>query len=867
MMDKKTVRHHSLDSYRAILMELPDIVYQIDPDGYFRFLNNAVSSLGYRPEELIGKHFSKIVHPADVRSFSRFYVLPNYKGRITGPEKSPKLIDERRSGLRKTKNLVVRLLPKNSNKELRFGEVMALGQVSSVGQYKKAKKEFLGTLGVIRDITDQVRMDRQLHYQADMIRFVSDAIISTDLNLKIRTWNDAAQTIYGWQAYEVMDKSLFNIIGLRGPVFNKKKFLKKINQCGRWQGETLQKRKDGSPLCILSSFSIIKDQLNQPAGIVVVNHDITTLKRAEQNRHEIELRFRKFFMNASEYCYILSPEGKIIDLNRSALKTLGYRKKEVLGRHIKELFASKWQKKVSALLQQKDPKLRNEQSLIVTKSGEVRDVLFNIDAIKEKDGHVVHFIATQHDITGLNLLLNRLHQYQEVMAKTFLSLDDAVLILDCKKIPRILECNPATIRIFGYAKDEMLGRAVDFLYINRTAFRKFQKTLHSAVKKKGYLSSFEFEMKKKNGEVFPAEHSVYPLKDHKNKMIGWISVIKDITHFKNVEKDIRESEEKYRRLVENINDVLFSLNKDGIITYISPVITKIAGFSPDEIMGRHFLKFIAPEDCSRIDSRFKEVLRGKIKPTEYRIRIKSGGYRWVRSSSQPVHKDKKLIGIQGILTDITNEREAQYALTKSLKEKEILLREIHHRVKNNMQIMSSLLGLQTRFLKNKELANKFIEAQNRIKVMAFVHENLYKSQNRAQIDFNIYVSSLVKNLFKTYGVKPGMIKFENKIKDIFLNIETAIPCGLIINELISNALKYAFPDNRRGTIRIIMRRVKGLFNLAVEDNGIGFAEKFDFNKTQTLGLQLVRILTEQLNGSVTLYRKPRTKFLIKFKGS
>ena len=858
-----------IDGYLKILMELPDIVYRIDPDGYFRFLNESISVLGYKPEELIGKHFSTIVHPDDVKSFSRIYVLPKYRGRVTGPAGAPKLFDERRTGARKTRDLIIRLLPKKSSLEPRIGKVIALGEVNSVGHYgdRKDKREFLGTLGIIRDITDQVRLHQQLHYQADMIRFVSDAIISTDLDFRVRTWNRAAEKIYGWHAYEVMDRPLFKIIGLSGPIFSNKRFLKKLKQDGSWQGETVQRRKDRSLIYMFSSFSLIKDNLDRPTGVVMVNHDITALKKAEQIRQESELQFQKFFKNAPEYCYIVSLEGKISDVNRAALKALGYKKKEIVGRFLKNFYSPEFRNIFESALKKKNPRLRNKRVEVITKSGAARTVLLNIDSIKDRAGKSIHLIVTQYDITGLNLLRDKLYQSQEVMAKTFMSLDDAVFILDSSIPPIILDCNPAAVRIFGYTKRQIVGRSVEILHIDKTALKKFQAVLYPAVKKQGFLSSFEFQMRRKGGEIFPSVHSVYPLKDNRNKMVGWISVVKDITQYKHIENTLRESEEKYRSLVENINDVLYSVDVNGIITYMSPVLKEITGYEPEEVIGQNFMKYVGPQDRPRILKGFKEVLAGKPGSTEYRIMTRSGGYRWVRLSSQPVYKDKKLIGLQGILTDITEERETKEALTASLKEKEVLLREIHHRVKNNMQIMSSLLSLQTRFLKDPELSRKFIEAQNRIRAMAFIHESLYKSQNPAQVDFYMYVTNLVKNLFKTYGVKQELIKFVIKIKDIFFDIDTAIPCGLIINELVSNALKYSFPSNKKGMIRVVMSREKGMFSLIVEDNGIGFPDGFDIQKVETLGLQLVRILVEQLNGTLNLHQRKHTRFLIKFKAS
>jgi two-component system, sensor histidine kinase PdtaS len=205
-------------------------------------------------------------------------------------------------------------------------------------------------------------------------------------------------------------------------------------------------------------------------------------------------------------------------------------------------------------------------------------------------------------------------------------------------------------------------------------------------------------------------------------------------------------------------------------------------------------------------------------------------------------------------------------LKNSLKEKELLLKEIHHRVKNNMQIISSLLNLQSKYIKDKDDLEIFKESQNRVKSMAKIHEKLYQSESLAKINFADYVKSVEMDLFRSYGADPNRIKLETNFDDVQLNINTAIPCGLIINELITNSLKYAFPDARKGKINInLLKDEDDNFNLTLSDDGIGFPESLDFRNTETLGLQLVNMLVRQLNGSIKLDRSQGTKFKIKFK--
>jgi len=204
-------------------------------------------------------------------------------------------------------------------------------------------------------------------------------------------------------------------------------------------------------------------------------------------------------------------------------------------------------------------------------------------------------------------------------------------------------------------------------------------------------------------------------------------------------------------------------------------------------------------------------------------------------------------------------------LKASLQEKEVMLREIHHRVKNNMQIMASLLRLQSSQLKDKHLHEFFNVCQNRIKSMALIHESLYRSPDLARIDFSDYIKKLTIHLLVMYRAGAENVKLTTEVEDVYLDINRAIPCGLIVNELVSNALKYAFPGSNKGEIVVKMFSDEGSkYRLIISDNGIGFPENVDFQEIQTLGLQLVTDLVKQLDGKIQLEKGKGTTFKIEF---
>jgi two-component sensor histidine kinase len=219
---------------------------------------------------------------------------------------------------------------------------------------------------------------------------------------------------------------------------------------------------------------------------------------------------------------------------------------------------------------------------------------------------------------------------------------------------------------------------------------------------------------------------------------------------------------------------------------------------------------------------------------------------------------------QTIYQDITARKLAEDNLKSSLLEKEILLKEIHHRVKNNLTVISSIMGLQSRYMKDDTSREIFRECENRVRTMAMIHTKLYQSKDFAHIEFGFYIKELAHDLFYSYGADPDAITLNINVADIPIDINTAIPLGLLLNELLSNAIKYAFPEGRKGEIIVTLHAKDWNIILTIADDGIGFPETIDFRDTQSLGLQLVMALIQQLDATIELMRDKGTIFTITF---
>ncbi len=334
-------------------------------------------------------------------------------------------------------------------------------------------------------------------------------------------------------------------------------------------------------------------------------------------------------------------------------------------------------------------------------------------------------------------------------------------------------------------------------------------------------------------------------------------------------KILHLAEEKYRSLFDYSSDAIIICDVDEKVNSWNRSAERMFGWCAEEAKGKDVSKLIIPsEKYAKWKKIVEDVISGKeLTEIETSCKRKNGTNIDVSVTiSLLSDADQKTIGMAGIIRDITERRHAEEQIRASLAEKEVLLKEIHHRVKNNMQVISSLLRLQSGYFKNKKYLDIFKESQNRIESMSLIHEKLYQSKDMARIDFNGYVRELINGLFQSYGVNSSNVALNINIESISLGIDSAIPCGLIINELVTNSLKHAFPEGRKGEINVVLSRNENKIELLISDNGVGIPKEIDFRKTESLGLYLVKILAEnQLQGEINLNRNRGTEFQIKFK--
>ena len=328
-----------------------------------------------------------------------------------------------------------------------------------------------------------------------------------------------------------------------------------------------------------------------------------------------------------------------------------------------------------------------------------------------------------------------------------------------------------------------------------------------------------------------------------------------------------QSKDLYANLYDNSPVGLVTLDDKGIITDINITLSAMLGIDRRNIPGTPFVIYIVKENIPDYLNFLKEINKpNENNIIEFRLHCRDNEIRYVQMHSTLVFDYGSGTNlILNNIIDITDQKNDELKLERALKEKIILVKEIHHRVKNNLQIISSLLSLQSYFIKNDQINEVITTSKNRIRTMALIHENLYKSNNLAEIHFNIYLKNLIKNIFESYTISGQNIHVKDEIADQDLDADTAIYIGMIINELITNSLKHAFKDRDAGEISIIFKSLEGnKHQLEISDDGVGLPSGFDPNECKTLGFLLIHSFVEQLNGRMKVIQNKGTKFKIVF---
>ena len=724
-----------------------------------------------------------------------------------------------------------------------------------------------GSVHVARDITQRKQIEYALmasekRYR-ELVERASDVLYQTDANGLFTLCNPATSRITGYSEEELLGK---HYLELAHPDYKKaverfygSQFAKKIRETDY---EFAILTKDGQTVWLTQRVQLLMEG-EDVVGFQSICRDITELKKAQIALQDSEQRYRQLVERAADIIYQIDVNGFFTVCNPAATRITGYSQEELIGKHYLELVHPEYKQPAERFygLQfvKKIPETYYEFAA-VSKQGETVWFAQRVQSLLEGE-QIVGFQAICRDITQLKKARIALEESEQRYRQLVeLSPDGIYVRVDDKCV----FANRAMAGMLGQDNPEAIigKRVMDFYHpdCHEAAKQRVKKLLEI-----DYLPPEEMIIIRSDGATADVEVVAAALIYQGQR--AYQVVVRDITDRKRAEEALRKSEEQYRMLVETMGETVVSIDENGMVRFVNNRFCEISGYSRDEIIGRSVWDFAGQADLQVIQEQMELRRQGLGGSYETVLTTKYGEEKHAIVSSEPVFDaDGAFRGSFMVITDITERKLMEERLRGSLQEKEVLLKEIHHRVKNNLQIISSLLQLQSFHLQDKSSAGVLEDLESRIRAIAAVHEKLYQSESLMKIDVNEYIQDLAEHLFYSYGPSTGGIGLIVDIKDISCGLDTAVPMGLIVSELVSNSLKHGFPDGRRGSVTISLNLVPGEeFELTVSDNGVGMARDLGDVGSETLGLSLVRSLADQLHADIELDRTQGTRYRFRFR--
>ena len=870
--------------YRNIIEDQTEFICRFKPDGTHEFVNEAYATyFGKTPEELTGKIFRPNIFAEDRGKVRDFF-------KSLTPSHPVDYIEHRI------------IMQDGSVRWQRWSDRVIFDAAGSIHEYQS----------VGRDITEQKKVLEALQESEkkfrNLLENIPDLVMVHQDGLIVYV-NPAMVKTMGITPEEALNTPLMNYIA---PEYHER-----VRSAIR--ARMAQQFLEPYEIEIISPSrrrrwvevrgTLIEfDGANASLNVLT---DITDRKLSEKAFQESEQKHRQLFETMAQGTLYYDSEGRIVDANPAAVRILGIPYSQLIGKTNEEL---PW----SVIHEDgRDYSFDRFPSSIACKTGRkgtgimgifnpwdrtVHWILVNAVSLSQAGEKAKYqVVVTFEDITGLKNAESSLREREAILETIMDAADETIALIDSQGT--IISINESGAKRFGRTVAELTGIcAYDLLPGDIAGPRK--KAIES-VFETGIPSTID-----DSREGMFVHNEINPVFDPDHTYVERVAIFAtDITERKRMEDAIKESEKRYEEILNNAIDSIFiiAVTEEGRfrIQYANPACQENMGITRESAKDR-YIEEVLPEP--NVKSMLSECR--KCAETGYYVRYEDTyffekGGRFFSTTLVPlVNPDGNVARIIAISHDITSRRQmeseirslnrsleqrveerttelkqanlflkeeisqkvaAEEQLQASLNEKMTLLKEVHHRVKNNLQIIVSLLNLQSQYITDESVLAVIRESQNRVRAMALVHEKLYQTRDISKIDLGEYIRFLAESLFQSYGARSRKIGLNTDIKEIHVDINTAIPFGLIMNELISNSLKYAFPEGMEGKLEITITTTNELINVVCRDNGVGIPADLDWRNTQSLGLRLVNSLVEQLNGTIDLDMSAGTQFTLTLK--
>lgn len=720
----------------------------------------------------------------------------------------------------------------------------------------------------LRDISDRKQAETSLKQYERIVSATDDGIILLDRHYNYQIVNQAyldwlgktREAFIGHHVVEIMGETVFEEI-----------IKPNLDRCLSGKtvhyGEWFTYPRLGRQF-ISVTYVPYHDSDHHISGVVISLRNITHLKHIEESLRENKLKFRQLIDNVQDVLYIHDAQtNEVLYLNAAFEEVWGIEREKVYENPcvwMKRIHPDDYQQ-VSREFESLESGVNfNQEYRIIRPDGEIRWIWGRNFPVFDESGKIYRTAGIAEDITERKIAQKTL-ELQDIIVK---NMAEGICLVRATN-GEIVYANPKFEQIFGYEFGELTGKHVSIVNYDdesKSAEDVNQEIRRNVLEKGEY--SYEVQNIKKDGTPFWCRATTSCF-DHPDYGKILVAVQEDISDRKATQEALRASEQRLQYLIKSSPAVIFSSKMEGDFgtTYISENVVEVLGYEAQTFLNdsRFWIDRVHPDDVERILANIPKIYERDSLIHEFRFLKADGSYCWlfeqIRLMRDEQNRPKEILGY---LVDISDRKVTENLIATSLQEKEVLLKEIHHRVKNNLQVICSLLNLQSRSLPDLTTRDLIQESQNRVRSMAIVHEKLYCAKNIASINLAEYINDLTKNLLSSYQVRTSKVILNAEIDPtIFLDIDTAVPCGLILNELISNACKYAFSIEQQGEIYLrAIANEKQQLVLTVGDNGKGLPPDFDIDRTKTLGLQLVKSLTHQLRGNIIIERSQGTQFQV-----
>jgi PAS domain S-box-containing protein len=722
-----------------------------------------------------------------------------------------------------------------------------------------------GVSVLMKDVTPRLVAEAELRSSERKYRTVfesaNDAILILDPETEvILEANPRACEVYGFTPEELIGRSLKSLRrdGGRGEV----RRALETGACNNY--ETVHLRRDGTPLYLVVNSSTIEYQGR--TALLSINHDVSHAQVAKEHLTLALALQESILEGARDAVFVTDRDGNILIANAAAQRITGRTRQELATLRIDRLFDDHHHagaEKAFASARDGAELLWEGCFTMADGSRLPLEVTFRgVDIAEQR-----YVQITLRDITkrkraeealraGEERYRQFLDQTSDGMWRVEFATGIQTRLSENEQIEWmyrdgvVAESNAAMARMVDVETPSMLnGSALGEVVLRRSPHTL--KILHSFIREQYRICDVEARAIDAQGDVRHFLLTLVGTVDNGCLVRIWGNQ-RDVTARMQSERELR----LLAQTVTSAQDNVFITDLNEVILYVNEAVLRTYGYSEEELVGSPVAMLrvsdvsaddIAAVKPATLDGGWNgEILNRKKDGTTFPIELWTSVVR--NDEGDPV-------AMVGVARDITERKRAEEQIRASLREKDVLLKEVHHRVKNNLQIISSLLNLQSEYIHDPEMLKVFNESQHRVKSMALVHEKLYRSSNLAEIDFGEYVRELSAQLIRSYGMELKGVELRVHAEQIALGIDRAIPCGIILNELVSNSLKHGFPNSHRGTVYIDVRAVpEHTMRLIVGDTGVGLPADFDMEAAESLGLKLVRMLAYQLQGELRLER-------------